>query len=131
MRRRRKLIRGSEPHRSSVRTRANSPAHLDDVERAMLSFVETRVDPNEVDGLSLFEHVDLTACERAILDRLIDSTNVVRTGRFSDLIRKVSRIGSLLLELTSRGIAAPQVLESVDMPTAECERIALEYLKKL
>lgn len=93
------------------------------------AFVEARVDPNNVDALSLFAHVDLTVSERAILDRLTDSTNVVRTGRFSDLIQKASRIGNLLLELRTRGIAAPQVLESVDMPTTECERIALEYFR--
>jgi hypothetical protein len=97
----------------------------------VLAFVEARVDPNNVDALRLFADVDLTVTEREILDRLIDSTNVVRTGRFSDLIRKANRIGSLLPELRSRGITLPQVLDSVDIPTSECERIALEYFQRL
>src|SRR5262249_45340495 len=124
-------IVGSASARLSAGARANSTAHLDEVERTVLAFVEVRVDLNTVDALRLFAHVNLTVREREILDHLIDSTNVVRTGRLADLIRKANRIGNLLGELRMRGIALPQLLDSVDMPTSECERIALEYFQKL
>jgi hypothetical protein len=98
------------------------------VRDVLKSFFLAQADPGGLDQLRLFGGAGLAKRERKILERIIDSTNVVRTGRRHELARKLDRIGRLLLELLSRGIAPADVLDAVDLPVAECELATLEYL---
>ena len=48
-----------------------------------------------------------------------------------EVVRKLDRVANMLAELLSLGISPTDVLESVDLPIAECEHACLEYLRDL
>jgi len=117
------------PRRRAHRTKAEAPIKI--LRDALQRFFRARVNPHALDQLELFENAGLAKREREILEGVIDSTNVVRASRRPELFRKLDRVGNVLAELLSLGISPPEVLESVDLPTAECEHATLEYLVDL